>query len=84
MSNLYTIIPISLHSFGSGTNQYLMDDLNCHGNEQSLADCDFAGWGEHDCQASEVRICETFLPYSSYMEQNEASIEIMVIMEMRI
>ncbi|KAK8742144.1 hypothetical protein OTU49_002140, partial [Cherax quadricarinatus] len=40
--------------FGSGTSQYLMDDLNCHGKETSLAECDFAGWGEHDCQESEA------------------------------
>nr|XP_045618855.1 uncharacterized protein LOC123770744 [Procambarus clarkii]XP_045618856.1 uncharacterized protein LOC123770744 [Procambarus clarkii]XP_045618857.1 uncharacterized protein LOC123770744 [Procambarus clarkii] len=40
--------------FGSGNGQYLMDDLNCHGNEKSLADCDFGGWGVHDCQPSEA------------------------------
>ncbi|XP_071551762.1 uncharacterized protein [Panulirus ornatus] len=40
--------------FGSGSGQYIMDDLNCDGNEASLADCDFAGWGEHDCQPSEA------------------------------
>ncbi|KAG7177113.1 Neurotrypsin-like 1, partial [Homarus americanus] len=39
--------------FGSSRGQYLMDDLNCQGNEASLAECDFGGWGVHDCQASE-------------------------------
>lgn len=38
--------------FGSGGLQYLMDDLNCKGMESSLAECDFAGWGEHDCVIS--------------------------------
>ncbi|XP_069970434.1 antigen WC1.1 [Penaeus vannamei] len=48
--------------FGSGNSQYLMDDLNCHGNEESLADCDFAGWGEHDCQTSEAAGVQCFKP----------------------
>lgn len=39
--------------FGSGDLQYLMDDLNCRGTEETLAKCDFAGWGEHDCVDSE-------------------------------
>ncbi|XP_050720144.1 uncharacterized protein LOC127000445 isoform X2 [Eriocheir sinensis] len=39
--------------FGSGGLPYLMDDLNCKGNEATLAECDFAGWGEHDCRAAQ-------------------------------
>ncbi|KAK4314821.1 hypothetical protein Pmani_013927 [Petrolisthes manimaculis] len=39
--------------FGSSEGGYLMDDLNCAGNEESLSHCDFAGWGEHDCQEAE-------------------------------
>ncbi|XP_045102250.1 serine protease svh-1-like isoform X3 [Portunus trituberculatus] len=39
--------------FGSSGLHYLMDDLNCKGVESSLAECDFAGWGEHDCVTSE-------------------------------
>lgn len=41
-------------SFGSGGLPYLMDDLNCKGNEATLAECDFAGWGEHDCREAQV------------------------------
>lgn len=32
-----------------------MDDLSCIGNESSLMNCDFSGWGIHDCQNGEVR-----------------------------
>ncbi|KAK7066080.1 Scavenger receptor Cys-rich, partial [Halocaridina rubra] len=48
--------------FGSGNGQYLMDDLNCNGDETTLAHCDFAGWGEHDCQHLEAAGVTCFRP----------------------
>ncbi|XP_071057276.1 uncharacterized protein [Onthophagus taurus] len=33
---------------------YLMDDVQCSGNETSLKDCDFNGWGNHNCRAKEI------------------------------
>lgn len=30
-----------------------MDDVQCFGNETSLAACGFAGFGSHDCDHSE-------------------------------
>lgn len=33
---------------------YLMDDLGCIGNETTLLDCDFVGWGVHNCKDMEV------------------------------
>nr|CAH7761024.1 unnamed protein product [Callosobruchus chinensis] len=40
---------------------YMMDDLKCFGNENSLLDCNFAGWGIHDCQDLEIVgvVCKT-------------------------
>uniref|UniRef100_A0A3Q2CCJ9 Galectin-3-binding protein A-like n=1 Tax=Cyprinodon variegatus TaxID=28743 RepID=A0A3Q2CCJ9_CYPVA len=48
-------------AFGQGSGNILMDDLGCTGNEISLLQCTFGGWGVHNCGHSEdagVR-CET-------------------------
>ena len=33
---------------------FVMDELDCVGNETSLRHCDFKGWGVNDCNADEV------------------------------
>lgn len=39
---------------------YLMDDVQCLGNENSIRNCEFAGWGIHNCMSQEVRKIEAF------------------------
>lgn len=40
---------------------YLMDDVECLGNERSVRDCDFNGWGNHNCMPQEIVgvVCKT-------------------------
>lgn len=37
-----------------GEQLFQMDEVNCMGNETSIKDCDFNGWGISDCNAEEV------------------------------
>lgn len=38
----------------TGANMYQMDEVSCQGNETSLKECEFAGWGVSDCSPEEV------------------------------
>ena len=39
--------------FGLGTGPIYMADVNCKGNETRLNQCEFRGWGFHNCEHSE-------------------------------
>ncbi|XP_033297335.1 uncharacterized protein LOC117204237 isoform X3 [Bombus bifarius] len=41
--------------------RFMVDQLKCRGNETSLRECDFDGWGVHDCQPEEAVgiVCKT-------------------------
>ncbi|XP_078597312.1 uncharacterized protein LOC144873637 [Branchiostoma floridae x Branchiostoma japonicum] len=39
--------------FPEGTGNIWLDNLNCAGNESSVADCEINRWGDHDCTHKE-------------------------------
>ncbi|XP_070551037.1 neurotrypsin-like [Ptychodera flava] len=39
--------------FGEGTGTIWLDEVRCVDGKTHLADCDNAGWGEHDCEHNE-------------------------------
>ncbi|KAK3090315.1 hypothetical protein FSP39_010872, partial [Pinctada imbricata] len=45
---------VVMSQFGSGNSNFLLDDVNCTGNEISLSDCNRKPWKSHDCKNYEV------------------------------
>ena len=41
-------------AYGSGTGPILLDNVDCSGLEDSLAQCHSLGWNNHNCDPSEV------------------------------
>ena len=38
--------------YGQGTGEIWLDDVQCVGNETSIAECSHGGWGVHNCSHS--------------------------------
>jgi len=38
------------NQFGPGSGDIMLRDVNCRGNETSLADCERFHWGNHSCE----------------------------------
>ena len=43
----------SFYVYGTGSGQIWLNNVNCVGNESSLAECDHNQWGTHDCSHSQ-------------------------------
>lgn len=39
--------------FGRGQGEFLLDEVKCTGEEETLADCQHDGWKQHNCYAWE-------------------------------
>ena len=48
------IRPSVLSEFGSGNGNFLLDEVNCIGNETSLEECQHEPWRKHDCRTYEA------------------------------
>lgn len=49
-----TGVPTHGAQFGEALERYWMDDVVCEGDEKSLSQCIFTGWGSSDCDVNEV------------------------------
>lgn len=55
-------------TYGQGTGQIWLDDLNCAGTESLLTDCSHLAWGTHNCvHAEDISIhCSGYLGNGTY------------------
>ena len=45
---------VVLYSFEYGAGQFLLNNVQCVGNETTLASCPHSGFGSHDCRRYET------------------------------
>ena len=63
--------------YGQGSGPILLDDVNCRGNESSIASCPSSGWRNHNCEHSQdagvrCRKLNNFfnVPWSLYTDES--------------
>ena len=49
----YTGQEMNIDTYGTGTGQIWLDDIECDGTERQIGECSHRGWGVHDCTHSE-------------------------------
>lgn len=56
-----SFFPPNAALMNNGNPVFIMDEVRCSGNESSLQECAFSGWGVHDCNGEEVVgvVCKT-------------------------
>lgn len=42
-----------MSEFGKGNGNFLLDNVRCHGDESSIAECNKNKWKEHNCKPFE-------------------------------
>lgn len=50
----------SFQTVSGGTDEFWLDDVNCHGTEARLDDCGSSGWGDDNCSAGETQAVVCF------------------------
>ena len=60
--------------FGNGNGPFLLDELNCQGHENSILDCKFNPWRQHDCRVSEWAgvVCKLGMIYLFFCNREDA------------
>nr|XP_055045541.1 soluble scavenger receptor cysteine-rich domain-containing protein SSC5D-like [Misgurnus anguillicaudatus] len=65
--------------FGEGSGPIWMDEIDCVGNESSLVDCGFAGWGITNCEHDEDAgvICQGLVRLVNGMDSCSGRVELL-------
>ncbi|XP_032523492.2 lysyl oxidase homolog 2B [Danaus plexippus] len=72
--------------FGETEEKFWMDDTVCEGDEKSLTECVFSGWGSSDCESNEVAgvICDDKIKNSIPIKiEEEEKIKIHEVVDVR-
>lgn len=65
---------------GNGTGTIWLDDLQCLGEEKSVQDCNYRGWGKHNCgHHKDVGVrCQNTSDIPTYKEEGSCDVNISI------